>query len=878
MNGILWLCFSISGAAALALEVLWMRSAGLVLGATAATAATVLACYFAGLGLGAVSARCSQQRPVRLYGMLELGAGLGAFWSLGIFRILASDSVQAWLAVSGTVGRVAVVAVALLPATLCLGATLPVIAQALITTGSVGHRGGLLYALNTLGGVLGTVAMGFGLPGMIGVSASYSVAAGASILAGIGALALSLRQPVAHSAAYCQDSSASPPTRRGKGLTALRRRRRARARVGVKARGQVGHLRLVAAGTGALGLGLEVLWTRLFAQVLHNSVYSFTAIALVFLVALALGAVVAALLLQRVAPAAIASVALVTAAVTTVGGLWLFVHWTDGLAYVGMQSGLGEYLGRIVLLAAATAGPAAMASGAVLPALWSAWGDRGSVAHPLGDLTAANMFGGVIGALTAGFIAVPTMGIRGSLAAAAAAYVVLADLLASPQSRLRPLAYAALLTIVVAHPLRAPLIHLRSAGETLRTLIEGAHGVVTVVEASDDLQMRLDNYYVLGSSAAATNERRQGLLPLLLHPDPRRVAFIGLATGITASAGTALGVQETTVVELVPEVAGAARTYFATWNGQLLERSDVRLVLDDGRRYLAASRDGFDVIVSDLFIPWHASAGNLYAREMYETVARRLVPGGVFCQWLPLYQLTREEFDTIVRTFLTVFPQASLWRGDFYPDRPIVGLVGQLTPRPIDFARLSERLFRLPTWSRDALLASPRGLLMLYAGNLTAVAKLFATAPLNTDDHPLIEFLAPRLTRMTTTGDKDWFTGEPLAAFYDTLEARLRGAPDPLVPLADDVAAARRAGTALYHYALAAARHDDMTAARLQAEVRELVPEVILAAESGGPGVSTAAARQELQGLRAEQEQVRQRLENMERRLKEITSSPGGPR
>jgi len=163
---------------------------------------------------------------------------------------------------------------------------------------------------------------------------------------------------------------------------------------------------------------------------------------------------------------------------------------------------------------------------------------------------------------------------------------------------------------------------------------------------------------------------------------------------------------------------------------------------------------------------------------------------------------------------------------------------------------------------------------MLYVGDLTSVADLFATAPLNTDDRPIIEFLAPRLTRMTATGDKDWFTGEPLAAFYDTLEARLRGAPDPLLPLSDEVAAARRAGTALYHYALAAARHDDMSAARLQAEVRALVPEVILAAESGDPGADTATARQELQGLRAEQEYVRQRLEAMEQRLKEITSSP----
>jgi len=888
MKGILWLCFSISGAVALALEVLWMRSAGLVLGATAPTAATVLACYFAGLGLGAAMARGLRWRPVSLYGLLELGAGLGALWSLGIFRILASDSAQAWLPGADSVGRVAAVAVALLPTTLCLGATLPVIAQALITTGSVGQRGGLLYALNTLGGVLGTVAMGFGLPAMIGMTASYSVAAGASILAGLGALALSLQQPEIRPSPPSQPwrdcvgagpagpfpATASAEGRLIKGGPSPTRGEGAKS----FSTAQVGRLRLVAAGTGAIGLGLEVLWTRLFAQVLHNSVYSFTAITLVFLVALALGAVVAALLLQRVAAATIASVALVTAAATTVGGLWLFVCWTNGLTYVGMQSGLGEYLGRIVMLAAAIAGPAAIASGAVLPALWSAWGDRGSVAHPLGDLTAANMFGGVIGALAAGFVIVPTIGVRGGLAAAAAAYVVLADLLAAPQSRFRPLAYAALLLIVVADPLRAPLVHLRSAGETLRVLIEGAHGIVTVVEAGDDLQLRLDNYYVLGSSAAAPNERRQGLLPLLLHPDPRRAAFIGLATGITASAGPALGVQETTVVELVPEVAGAARTYFATWNGQLLERSDVRLVLDDGRRYLAASRDRFDVIVSDLFIPWHASAGNLYAREMYEAVARRLAPGGLFCQWLPLYQLTREEFDTIVRTFLTVFPQASLWRGDFYPDRPIVGLVGQFTPQPIDFTRLSERLLHLPTWSRDALLASPRGLLMLYAGNLTSVADLFATAPLNTDDRPLIEFLAPRLTRMTTAGDKDWFTGESLAAFYDTLEARLRGTPDPLLPLSDETAAARRAGTALYHYALAAARRDDLTAARLQDEVRDLVPEVILAAESRDPGANTAAARQELQGLRAEQEQVRQRLETMEQRLKAIMSSPRGQR
>src|SRR5439155_1641253 len=145
-----------------------------------------------------------------------------------------------------------------------------------------------------------------------------------------------------------------------------------------------------------------------------------------------------------------------------------------------------------------------------------------------------------------------------------------------------------------------------------------------------------------------------------------------------------------TVVEIVPEVAAAAGAHFGAWNAALLRRPDVQLVVDDGRRWLASTTERYDVVVSDLFIPWHAGAGSLYAREMFETVARRLSPGGVFCQWLPLYQLTHEEFDAIARTFLVVFPEVSLWRNDFYPDRPVVGLVGRLAPGALDLGRVDE--------------------------------------------------------------------------------------------------------------------------------------------------------------------------------------------
>jgi spermidine synthase len=841
VSGVLWGCFVLSGAAALALEMLWMRSAALAFGSTAATNASVLVCYFAGLAVGGAVASRGSRRPVRAYGRLELGVALGAGWSVAMFAFLASDAARTLP--EGM--RLAALAVAILPATTCLGATLPTLGHAL-ARGAVGRRGGLLYALNTFGAAAGAALAGFGLPAAIGVRASYVAAIVASAAAGVTALAVGDRSsmPDARRATHLSDA---PPA----GTPWV-------------------PLYVVAAATGALGLGLEVLWTRVFAQVLHNSIYSFTAIALVFLLAIAAGAALAALLVARVSAERVAAGALAVAGASTVGGYWLFVRLTDGFDYVGMTSSLAAYVVRIVALAAVTAGPAALAAAAVLPALWQASGAGVDAARPLGRLASANGAGCVAGALVAGFFVVPSLGVRAGLLIAAVSFVLLAGLVPIASPRWRALQAAIVLALVVASPERAPLTRLRTAAETLRATFEGPSGIVTVVDAPGDRQLRLDTFYTLGGSASVANERRQGLIPLLLHPDPQRVAFIGLATGVTASAAPALGVRDTTVVELVPEVVTAARLHFATWNDDLLEGDRVHLVVDDGRRYLAATDRRFDVIVSDLFIPWHAGTGSLYGREMYTAAARRLEPGGLFCQWLPLYQLTREEFDVIARTFLDVFPHVSLWRADFYADRPVVGLVGQLAPRRLDLERVHDRTEVLPRAARDAMVGSPRALAMLYAGDLTAAADLFAAAPLNTDDHPVIEFLAPRLTRMSSAGDKDWFTGEALAGFYEALDAR-PSSTTGILPDSPEVSSARRAGLALFRYALAATRHDDRAASTYQATVRDLVPDVIASAETTDETLPFVDPTETLQQLHVEESDLRRRMTEMERRLADVT-------
>ena len=163
---------------------------------------------------------------------------------------------------------------------------------------------------------------------------------------------------------------------------------------------------------------------------------------------------------------------------------------------------------------------------------------------------------------------------------------------------------------------------------------------------------------------------------------------------------------------------------------------------------------------------------------------------------------------------------------------------------------------------------------MLSAGNLRAVADLFDGVPLNTDDRPLIEFLAPKYTRVAATFENaDWFTGKNLGSFYDTIEKRSAGTTDLLLPPSKEMTDARRAGTALYHYAVAMAQHDDTTANRYQLEVRQLVPDVVLAAGATNSTITIDKAQPDLEQLLKQQEQLRHQLEEMQQRLNALSRS-----
>jgi hypothetical protein len=156
---------------------------------------------------------------------------------------------------------------------------------------------------------------------------------------------------------------------------------------------------------------------------------------------------------------------------------------------------------------------------------------------------------------------------------------------------------------------------------------------------------------------------------------------------------------------------------------------------------------------------------------------------------------------------------------------------------------------------------------MLYVADLSVAPDIVGPAPLNRDDRPVIEFHAPRLTRMGPAGDKDWLTGAALADYTEMLAARVAGRAEHTLPAAPEVAQARRAGAALFRYAIAATSGDVSRAEALMREVSETVPDVVASAnrELGDGGI--ADVRRTLGSLRVEQERLRQQLQSMEQRL-----------
>lgn len=656
-----------SGAAGLVYEICWSRQLGLWLGHGERGAALTLALFFAGMAGGyAFAARASgSTRPLRAYGACEAVIAVSAV-ALPILSEQVGFGRGLWLA--------------LLPPTFAMGASLPFAMQAVADSGASVARA---YTFHLFGATLGTLLTTFSWIETFGVWGSTYL--GATISAGCAVLAWSL--PSAPGAVSLRPA-----------VPAL--------------------LFQAAAGVaGAATLALQVLVLRLFALTFHNSTYTFGLTAGVFIVCLALGSRWTS---QRGQPSSIRAMRAAGrgAWLASFGTLLIVPLFTSVTRFGELRAPtFGTYVMLATGLVLFVLATAVIAAGSLLPALWSAAESRAGQA--VGTLSAVNSLGAACGALLASFVLLPTVGLFAALWCVAGCYAALGALL-SGSTRRTLLTLAALCLVALATHTKGPA---SPEGYTLLERWQSPYGFLDLLEkhADHSLSARLDLHYQLGSSSDHSRHLSMGTLPLSLHRRPTRALFVGLATGMTASAALSNpSVAQIEIVELIPEVASLARR-FAHHNSRLLEDPRVRVTIEDGRTYMAHEHAPFDVMVSDLFVPWHSHAGYLYTVEHYRAVRARLSHAGVFAQWLPLWQLGAEELELICASFSSVFPHTSIWLDDRDPSRALFAIVGHMR----------------------AVGTPPRQTAAKWLGAFHPLPG----ALLNSDEHPRVEFRAPRTER-----------------------------------------------------------------------------------------------------------------------------------
>lgn len=704
----LWLLLGVyflSGVTGIAYEVLWVRMLSVQFGVSNFGVVITLVAFMSGLGAGGLLGAWLIRRfhrPLLLFAVLEGAVAVFALampllysFADGLLGGVAIDApLSVWFLLQGVFSFI----ILFLPA-LALGVGFPLVLRyfenSSITIVSV-------YGLNTLGGAIGALLPLFLLPAL-GWSGAVLVVASLGIVVALLAVTVSLSANHAFASAPEAPTGAVRPA-----WVAL----------------------LCYAGIGAAALMLQVGWTRLYAMLLLRTEYVLAIILCIFLVGIGIGSLLAGRISTRSAltwfPLAAGGTALLSLA-----GLPVLAAWVEGAQFTTLSSALivqGMALAVLTL-------PTTLILGAWLPLLSRSLGKGGNLTGAW--LYGANSVGAALGALAAGFFLIPLLGT--TLTICIAALLLFAFGMSWSVSR-RPWVAAPLL-LAAAWPLSQlpevnrllPAMH---AGSHDLMVHEDALSITHVVEQADGQRLLLSDLQRMEAStepAAVAAQMNMARLPLLLHPDPQKVLFLGLGTGITATGAMAVPDLSVVAVELSAGAIIAARDHFAPINAALMERAEI--IHDDVRRFLRAGDEPFDVIVGDLFHPDLVGRSNLLSVQQFRRVRARLAHNGLFVQWLALNQFDQSSLEVVMRSFERVFPGAT-----FYIDGFRVALVGGNADSGRAGA-LVDRLARLEPAQRDAL-SGGEGIwtwLGRYWGPVFA-----GEGPLQDEWAPRIEFLLPQ--------------------------------------------------------------------------------------------------------------------------------------
>lgn len=780
-----------------------MKQLGLLFGNTSHAAGATLAAFFAGLAVGSWywGKRSGQSRnQLRVYAGLEIGVAITALLYFVVMKgyhviypeVFQSVHSGAWLLLI----KFLLAIVLIFPPAFCMGGTIPVIGQHAIRNPSqFGSTSALLYGINTLGATLGALLAGFFMPLWFGFQATCFIAIGITVIVAALAFVVSRSSKASHQ--VVDEASENDAGTSTEAKQPLDSDKRDKTRISLTA---------ICFMSGFGVLALEVLWTRMFALVLENSVYTFAAILVVVLCCLAGGALISSVLARsKWSPNLILTALLSLSGIAITLTPTVFMQLTDSFQFQSLKATWGEFVLFIFKKCALTIGPPALLLGTIFPYLLKTEERYTSAAtspgKSLGRLATINTIGAVLGSLACAFLFLELFGLWRSMQIIGAIYFIMAVVMPSVSGRagmaVKGVSVAGLILLFTAlNPSQLPVTGVLAGREDEKILKiwEGSDCTVSVVRGKDGLSIKINSHYGLGSTSGRDRQASQAEIPLMLKPDAKSVFFLGMGTGI--SAGAALSdrfpqMERVVTCELSPHVITASKEFMTDLDGVDLTNglfTDPRskVLVEDGRHYLMATKEKFDMINADLFVPYRSGAGSLYTKEHFESVKQRLKKDGIFVQWLPAYQVTEFEFHVIGKTMLEVFDQVSLMRGDFAPFDEVVAFVGHKGDAPLAACAIDDSQAKIDFLKSNGqediyTILNPQTALMYYAGNITASKQLFAKYPINTDDKPVIEYMAPRHYRNKGEDVTPWFVGPFLLKFIKDLQETCPPDKDPLL-------------------------------------------------------------------------------------------------
>jgi spermidine synthase len=271
---------------------------------------------------------------------------------------------------------------------------------------------------------------------------------------------------------------------------------------------------------------------------------------------------------------------------------------------------------------------------------------------------------------------------------------------------------------------------------------EGAQAIVSSIQ-SGEAQFFVTNGRVEASNKSYDMQCQYtlGHLPMLLNKNPKKVFVLGTGSGMTLGATSVYpSVEQITLAEIEPKVLGVART-FGIYNHYVLDNPKLKIVFNDGRNFLMTTKEKFDVITADPVHPWFSGAGYLYSTEYFKLAAQHLNPGGVVCQWLPLYELSEENLKSIVKTVMENYSYIMVWLTHTDAE-----LVASNSPIVLDEKEL-ERRIQIPKVLQDlerVKMGSAEDFLSYFVMGTEGAKAYSKGGRINTDDNLYLEFSAPQ--------------------------------------------------------------------------------------------------------------------------------------